>query len=224
MTDIDTSSDEFKAAVEKAVGELGLTTALGKEKDRRIKATARVAELEKDAEELERLRKEATDREAAAAKTAGDWEQREAQLKAEHDKVLAKEREIGGKRIGVLEAGIHDRMIEAVAVESLAKYAPDSVEMLKPHVVERLKVVEDDGSFRTVVVNEKGETRLAPEAKNASDEMTPDQLVVSMSKDRAYAHAFPKTGATGGGSASAATGSQSVSDDQKLKAEGVQIL
>lgn len=90
-------------------------------------------------------------------------------------------------------------MVENKALEALGKHAK-SPQLLLPHVLGNVRVVEDEkGTLRAVVVDARGNPRITNKT-GSTDEMSIEELVESMKADPVYAPAFNPTPAAGTGS------------------------
>lgn len=200
MAEIDTDSQEFKDALQAKFDEeaAGLKSALDKERDNRKKLERQLKGFsDVDPEEYKKLKEEAEATAEKAAKQAGDWEKREAQLKAQHEEIQKKHAD----RNQVLESALHKEMLDSKAIRAISEEG-GIAELLLPVVRSSAKVLENEGSFRTVVLDEHGNPRLAKEAKTATDYMDLKEYVQSLKDVPAYQGAFKGTNMSGGGSVS----------------------
>ena len=203
--DVDTNSDEFRAAVDAAIGAAveeqvaGLKKVNADLKKEKAETKRRLAQFDGiDVERHTALVAEAEKRESETARKQGDFERLETQLREQQDKELG----VRDTRIETLDAALRSEMIERRAVEAIAK-AGGRARSLKPHVVAAMSLREDDnGGFRPVILDERGEPRLSAEAKTASDFMTADEYVESLKADEDFMPLFSGTGAGGGGATS----------------------
>lgn len=197
MAEIDTSSEEFKAAVKAALDEeaAGLKTALDKERTARKEAEKDAAKYKDvDVEKYEQLVSEAEKAEQERQREAGKFDEL---LEKERDKFqdALKERDA---KVAALTTSLESTLIESAAKSAIAEHGGDA-ELLLPHVTKTTKLMEIDGRHVAVVVDEKGEPRLAPEAKTATDYMGIEHLVGGWKEGGKYQGAFEGTGASGGG-------------------------
>jgi hypothetical protein len=97
-------------------------------------------------------------------------------------------------RIEALTAAVRKHLIVSVATQAIAteKGVP---ELLLPHVERQVKMVEDKGEFKVVVVDGDGETRYG----SAGSPMTITELVKNLKADKTYGRAFEPEGAGGSG-------------------------
>ena len=211
MPEVD-QSDEFQAAVEKAAqakvdAELaGLKSALAKTKEEKNKAKERLAELDGiDPGEFARLKTESEKREAERLKAAGEWDVNEKALRSKYETELAREREATSGKFAAMEQQLHHELVESRALQAMAENDVKEVVGLKPHILRHLKMVEEDGKYRTDVVDEKGDPMFVD---GTSDRMSTADLVKWMGSQKEYAWAFRGTGSAGGDASGNAAGSQ----------------
>ena len=200
--------DALKAAVEKAVQEArenweeevaGLkanSTALLKEKKALATKVKGWEELGIDLEEMAKLKAEAEEKEATRAKLEGDWEAREKQLKEN----LSKQIEERETRIGQLMGALDKEIRRSKAMAAIAKHAPDSVDLLLPHVLDAVSLHEQDGDFQAVVKGPDGQPKLMtdPQDKRNVIPMTVEAYVETL-RER-FPAAFPGSGGAGSSS------------------------
>lgn len=149
-----------------------------------------------DPEEVRQANVEREKRQREDAARKGEWEKLEAKLKADHAKELA----VRDKQLSKWEAAAKAEMIDGLALRAITA-AKGRTKLLLPHVKAALKLLEgEDGTFQTVVVDEKGEARLKPGAKTATDYLTPEEFVLSLREDDEFANAFDGEGISGSGS------------------------
>ena len=206
--EVDTGSEEFKAAVD-AAAKVAVEKQVAGLKTTNLDLKTEKEALKKqlgafdgvDVENYATLQAEAEKRDKDKAQKQGDFDRLETKLKADHTKELG----VRDGRIGTLTKALHDEMIERRAVEAIAK-AGGSARALKPHVIEAMDLREDkNGGFQAVILDKHGEPKLAAEAETASDFMTADEYVESLKADKDFMPLFSGTGA-GGGGASASDG------------------
>ena len=148
-----------------------------------------------DLDEVAQLRKDAADRKTRNATKEGDWKKVEAQLLDQHTKAITEK----DNRIGVLTGALEDALVSRAALEALAGETKRP-QLLLPHMLKSVKMLEADGTFRAVVVDPKGEPRLAPDAKTGTDFMGLSHLVTEMKTQDIYKPGFDGVGASGSGS------------------------
>lgn len=160
---------------------------------------------------VRKAQQDAEQKAAEAARKAGDWEAREKQLHEKYGTEI-KSRE---ERVTTLTGAVDKVLRQNAALAALAGHT-DAPELLLPHVLTQLRVVEDPSDpigFRTVVVDAKGNTRIA----NATGaDMTIADLVKEMKANKTFAVAFKGSGASGSGAAgslSTATHAAGAADD-----------
>lgn len=126
----------------------------------------------------------------------GGYEEKQKELLNKYDTDIAKFQTDNEK----LRKQLHDQLVTSKAMEELNKLAPESVNLLLPHVERQVKVVDtDDGKLAVQVINAEGGTRLSPESAN-NNPMTLSELVGEMSKSPDFASAFKGSGQSGSGS------------------------
>ena len=102
---------------------------------------------------------------------------------------------------------------KAEAMAAIAK-AEGNATLLLPHVIGRLRVVEDGDTFRVQVVGEDGKTPMVADAMLGTP-MTVEQFVNTLKANEAFGSAFAAPassggGAKGGGTPSGWTGGQAI--------------
>lgn len=198
MSEIDTTSQEFqdavKAALETEAG--GLKSALKKERDARGEMEKQLRQFDGlDPAEIRKLLDEKKKAEDEKAKAAGDFEKL---LNQEREK-FAKELKSRDDKTAGLQKSLEEALIDAAARKAIG--ADGDADLLLPHVQKVTKLVETNGRYVAVVLDESGEPRLAPDAKTASDYMGIDHLVKGWKDEGKFAGAWFGTGASGGGAA-----------------------
>ncbi len=87
-------------------------------------------------------------------------------------------------------------IVDSEITNVLAKHAPNSVELLSPHVSKFVRVREVNGDFVREVVDAEGNPRIG-DAHGTP--MSVEQLVLEMRDKPAFSLAFPSSGTTGSG-------------------------
>lgn len=187
------NGDKFRLDVSGVEDVTGLKSALEKERK-----TAR--ELEKQAntwrtlgktpDEIQALVTAQQQAETDKLAKAGEWDKLRAQmndqhavaLKAEADKVSAKDKALG------------KYLVDSAAVSAIAA-AKGVPELLLPHVRSAVKVVEDNGEYHVRVVDAAGNPRV--DAKG--NFLSIADLVGEMRSSEVFGRAFESSGASGGG-------------------------
>lgn len=201
---MDTNSDEFMQAVRDAVSTevAGLKKTNTAMKDEKKDLSSKLSGLQTQLDEYAEA--DATRANKAAAKK-GDWDKLEQDLRDQQIKEL----EVRDNRLKAMSDSLRSEMLEKRAVEAIAN-AGGSTRVLKPHVMSALSILEEDGKFIAVVIDDKGAPRLSPDAATATDYMTVGQYVETLKSDSEFAGVFGGTGAGGGGATSSkAQGSRS---------------
>lgn len=166
----------------------GLKSALDKERKARKEAEAKVKKIgDIDPDEYERLRAESEER----SEKEGDVEKKltTAQKKFDREKAELEQKVLA-----------RDKKIHQLVLENTAKDAIEAAggkpKVLLPHVLTKAKVIEEDGDFVPVVLDEKGNER---PAKSGDKRFTLEDLVLELKADDEFAGAFNGTGASGSG-------------------------
>ena len=119
------------------------------------------------------------------------------QLQDQHKKELAKYED----QLAQVRQALHKELVTSRATQALAD-AKGSVRMLLPHIERSAKVIEQDGKFVPVIVDDDGHTRIGEGGNN----MTFDEMVSEMRANKDFAGAFEGTGSSGGGAVRSAAG------------------
>ena len=96
-----------------------------------------------------------------------------------------------------------DALMESAARTAIRDHN-GSVELLLPHLREKIEVREVDGRFKTVILGDDGEPRLAPDATKPDEHMSVGEYVATLRDAEGFARAFGGRGATGSGVSSTA--------------------
>jgi hypothetical protein len=181
----------------------GLKAAFQKEREWKEKAEKSLKAFEGvDPEEAKRLKAEFEQIAADKLKSKGDWDTREKQLKEQlaadltkretHFQTELKTRE---DRIAKLQTSLEKSLIEAQATSAIAA-AKGVPELLLPHVMSSVKVVEENGEFVARVLDAQGQPRIA---NVKGDPFTIAHLVDEMKGNKVFGRAFEASGAGGSG-------------------------
>lgn len=147
-----------------------------------------------DAEEYKKLKGAADEAERKAQQAAGNWEARENALKEAH----AKERKALEEQHAKLRSTVERVLGENEVRRHLEPLAmPDGgVDVLLPHAMKHVKVVEENGEFKAVVMGANG----IPRFRDAQG--TPfslEDLAKEMAESKQYAPLFRGTNTGGSG-------------------------
>lgn len=177
----------------------GLKSALQKEREAAKSAAKRLQDLDGiDVGRYKELLAAEEKREEAEAAKRGEFDKILARNREKWEADLAAERESRSTVEGQLTALIRDNE----ARKALEGHKAD-VDLLLPHVLDKVQViVGDDGQRRTVVRGAEGAPRMNDEGK----EMTISELVAEMAQSDRYAAGFPATVKKGGGAAANGAG------------------
>lgn len=192
---------KFQAELPQEVG--GLKSALSSERKARSEYEARLKKFDNvDLEKYQSLIKSEEDAKAQKARAVGDWEAREFQLKAQLEADLQKREvhyssEITARdtKISMMKTALEQSLItaEATAAITAAKGTP---ELLLPHIMKRVQIVEEDGNFNVRVIDKNGQPRIA-DIKGTP--FTIRHLVDELKADAVFGRAFEASGAGGSG-------------------------
>jgi hypothetical protein len=173
----------------------GLKSALNKTRDekrelaRKLKSTAeKFAGI--DLDEFEKLKGQETDAATAKLEAAGEWDKIKDQMITANDEVVAGK----NKEIARLTGQLERVQVDSKVVEAISK-AGGNVELLKPHVRQRLQLNTDD--FSTTVLDSDMKT---PKVDGDGNPVTIDDLISEMRKSETYAGAFKASDQSGSGS------------------------
>ena len=155
-----------------------------------------------DLEKAKKALEQAEQLEREKLKATGDWDAREKQLKEQLAADLSKrethfqtELKTRDDRISKLQGSLEKNLIEAQATAAIAA-AKGVPELLLPHVMRSVKVVEENGEFVARVLDAQGQPRIA----NVKGEpFTIALLVEEMKANEVYGRAFDASSAGGSG-------------------------
>ncbi len=128
---------------------------------------------------------------------AGDGEARLNldKIKDDLNKAHAKDLSAKDKRIDALTGQFHELMVKSAATTALAEAKGDT-ELLMPFVLEKAKIVEEDGEFNVFIADEVGDRRYSG---TTGTPMTIAELVDEMKNTDRYGKLFESDKPTGGG-------------------------
>jgi hypothetical protein len=203
----------------------GLKSALQKERDGKTALEKSLKAFEGiDPEEAKRLKAEAEKIEADKLKSKGDWDAREKQLKEQLAADLQKrethfqtELKSRDDRIVKLQGSLEKSLIEAQATAAIAA-AKGSPELLLPHVMRSVKVVEENGEFVARVLDAQGQPRIA---NVKGDPFTVANLIEEMKANEVYGRAFDASGAGGSGATKSDGGKSGVKTVRRADQEAL---
>lgn len=152
---------------------------------------AKNAMSEEDLEELQRLREEHEEREAEVAKKRGEFDKLLAKMEEKQKKAL-EDRE---QREAALKKALEREMIDSRITAALAsaKATEQGIDLLPDRLKNRVKLVEEEGHYNVIVLDEGG----TPDINNEGKPKTIADLVED-AKGK-YSPLFQGTGATGSG-------------------------
>lgn len=189
----DEKSGKYKLKVEGIEDTSGLKSALEKERSDRKALEKKIKQWEalgKSPEEIAELSQQHEEEQRAKLEKKGEYDKMLQQVQDQHKKTT----DALTARTNSLMGYIQSTLVEGEAARAIAEHK-GSINILLPHVKARTKVVEEDGQFRVVVVNEKGDPRVNAEGKP----LAISDLVTEMKQDKEFGRAFEGTGQSGGG-------------------------
>ena len=136
-----------------------------------------------DPELWKSLKEEHKKRQTEKLKAEERWEELTKQLQSEHQKELEKLNEKANK----YKTSLESYMIDSAAIKAISE-EKGIVDLLIPHVKSKLKVIEEDGKFNVVVVDDNGDVRY--NTKNSGKPFTVKDLVNEMKAKDSFAVAF----------------------------------
>lgn len=190
-------SDDFKAAVKAAVD--SEVAGLKANRDDALADKAKARDLlakfgDITPEEAKKLAAEKKKAEEEAARAVGDFDTLKAKLEKDHQSQVE---QMATERDGY-KTSLEELLIEKAAVDGITE-AKGFPKVLKPHVVEKMKLIQgEDGKHMAVILDDNGQPRLRKEAKTAVDYMPVSEFVASLKNDDEFSHAFQGSGASGG--------------------------
>lgn len=116
------------------------------------------------------------------------------QLKAEFEETLKKTVGEKDEQLTKMQRSLHKNMVEREAIAALSKHK-GSAELLLPHVISKLALVEDDGELVVRVVDKDGD----PVSDGKGGFKSVEQFVLEMRNDEKFSRAFDASGRSGSG-------------------------
>lgn len=171
----------------------GLTTKVAEKIEEAKKLKAKLAELEGvDPEEYRTLKAEKEANALKQAEAKGEWDKLREKLIAQHQKELAAAKKETEKRDGF----IHRVVAENEARRALTAAGVLDPDLALPFVAPFLKVEQDGDDFVAVVVDQKGDPRIAD---GSGKRMTVADRVTELRATDKYAPLFKGSERSGGG-------------------------
>lgn len=115
----------------------------------------------------------------------------------------SKETEKWTARESMLMAALQKHLVDSKVTAAVTTAHGNST-LLAPHISQKIKMVEEDGEFRAIVVDDKGTERFS--LVKAGERMGIDELVAEYKVNDTYASAFDAGNGGGGGGGSKVTG------------------
>lgn len=190
---------------------------LNKENQKRrmeIKEWEKFQEDGYDPEKIQGLIKQQKDLERKQLEEQGRYEELIEQMQTERETELNKIKEEKDTELGTMKKTLEKYFIDNAVTESLSKEG-GSPKLLGKHIKEQLKVVEEGGEYKTVVLNSEGE----PRTKRGGALFTVDDLVQEMKNDDEYARGFSAPNVTGSGTTSTQTPSSKTPPPSKPRSK-----
>lgn len=191
----------FQAELAHEVG--GLKKALETERRQKAEAEKQLKNYSGvDVERYQQLIAEREEIEAKQAQKAGDWQTREEQLKKQLQADLGKykgqyEAEVQERdaKLAMMQNALERSLIEAQATAAISELRGTPA-LLLPHVMQRVKIFEEDGDYNVKVLDSQGQPRIA-DVKGTP--FTIKNLIEEMRNDPIFGRAFEASGAGGSG-------------------------
>lgn len=130
-------------------------------------------------------------------------------LKAEFEETLKKTVGEKDEQLTKMQRSLQKNMIEREAIAALSKHK-GSTELLLPHVISKLALVEDDGELVVRVVDKDGD----PISDGKGGYKSVEQFVSEMRTDEKFSRAFDASGRTGTGMKSGEKGKPGTSGEK----------
>ncbi len=183
----------------------GLKTALQKERKAREDAEKQVKKwqrLGKSEDEIAALVAKAEEQAQTEAERKGEWEKLKAQMNDKHQADLKAKDDA----VSAMRRALERHLVDAQATSAIAalKGVPD---LLLPHVQRHVKVAEENGEFKVIIVDGKGD----PRVDGKGEPLTISDLVAEMRGSEIYGRAFEGSGAAGSGKPPANNGGGNLS-------------
>jgi len=135
-------------------------------------------------------------------------------MKADMDKTIAEANAAKDSEIGQMQRSLEKSLIEREIVAALAAEAPDSVDLLLPHVRAQMRMFKDGEDYVSRVVDAQGDAR----GDGKGGYMGAIDLVREMKGIDKYAIAYPSPNRAGSG-----TGPGSSDTGRRQSANGAQM-
>ena len=173
----------------------GLKSALEKERENVANLKRKAKALEEkfggvDTEEYKLLKDQQREAEEREAEKKGEWEKLKQQMRDQHHEQL----EAAGKETARVKKELERHLIDAQATAAINS-EDGNVTLLLPHVKSLVKLTEEDGVFKAIVIDATGTPRVDADGNPLSIKA----LVSEMRTQDVYAGAFKGTGSQGGG-------------------------
>jgi phage gp45-like len=134
-----------------------------------------------------------------AGNGGADEEEWKKKLQAQREQMTAKHaKELSAKdeREASIRDALYNQMVTSAALTALSEHK-GSKDLLMPVIGKMVRIVEEDGSYKPVVLSDDGET---PRYNATGADMTVSELVAELKTDDRYARAFDSDTKSGTGS------------------------
>lgn len=173
-----------------------------KEAEARRKRLKEWDELGVDPDKVKNLLKEQQNADRKRMEEEGRYRELLEQLEETSESEKRQIREEADQRVNKMRENLEKHFIDRTITEAIASEGANP-KLLNRHVKDQVQVIEDDdGEFRTVVVDADGNPRL----KRGGSNMTVKDLLQEMKNDDAFAPAFPAPDTSGAGTNASSTG------------------
>lgn len=153
-----------------------------------------MAAIEAQMEELDDDIDEEGDKDGKKADKKDKLKRLRESLKAEFEETLKKTVGEKDEQLTKMQRSLQKNMIEREAIAALSKHK-GSTELLLPHVISRLALIEDDGELVVRVVDKDGD----PLSDGKGGFKSVEQFVLEMRNDEKFSRAFDASGRSGSG-------------------------
>ena len=144
---------------------------------------------------LKKAEEDADDGTSAGDDKVEKLQELRAKLKAEFDETLRKTVGEKDEALTKMQRSMHKHLVEKEAIAALAKHK-GSTDLLLPHVISKLGLIEQDGEYVVRVLDKDGD----PAGDGRGGFKSVDQFVAEMRADEKFSRAFDSTGKSGTGS------------------------
>lgn len=191
------SVDELKAA-QNRIHELNKENQKRREQ---IKEWETLKEKGYDPDKLLALADQQKEMERKQMEEQGRYQELIQQMEEERQYELNKIKESSEQENTALRSSLQKYLVDNEATVALAKEGVADSKILNKYVKERMKVVEQDGDYKTIIVDDNGE----PKLKRGGAPYTANDLINEMKEDNEFSRLFPAPNVSGNGSQNSQT-------------------